>query len=190
MSGKGGKRDDSYFAAGRRKRKKNMMIIIPIIVAVAAIVAISALLYKAPEVQAINGVECQAIESTTFHVHSHLDVFVDGKNQTLPAQIGILSSPHCLYWLHTHDTTGIIHVEAPQQKQFTLGQFMDIWKKTVPSSKSFFDSVSGKPIKAYDNGTQFQGDYRNIELKSREQIVLAYGNPPAEIPTHEFGALR
>ncbi len=190
MSGKGGKRDDSYFAADRRKRKKNMMIIIPIVVAVAAIVAISALLYKAPEAQAINGVECHSIESTTYHVHSHLDVFVDGKNQTVPAQIGILTSPNCLYWLHTHDATGTIHVEAPQQKQFTLGQFMDIWQKTAPSSKSFFNSVSGKPIKAYVNGTEVPGNYRSIELQSREQIVLAYGTPPAVIPPHDFGALR
>jgi hypothetical protein len=190
MSGKGGKRDDSYFAADRRKRKKNMMIIIPIVVAVAAIVAISALLYKAPAAQAINGVQCNTIEATTYHVHSHLAVLVDGKNQTIPSQIGILTSPNCLYWLHTHDTTGVIHVESPQQKQFVLGQFMDIWQKTVPSSKSFFNSLAGKPLKAYVNGTQFQGDYRNIELTSRQQIVLAFGAPPEEIPTYDFGALK
>ncbi|AIF84841.1 hypothetical protein NTE_02801 [Candidatus Nitrososphaera evergladensis SR1] len=190
MSGKKGKRDDSYFAADRRKKKKYVMIIVPIIAAVVAIGAVSALLYKPPEVQAISGVECHPSEITNYHVHAHLDVLVDGKNQTVPSNIGIMQSPHCLFWLHTHDDTGTIHVEAPQQRQFTLGQFMDIWKQTHSGSNSFFDSVAGKPLKAYVNGTEFQGDYKNIELKSRQQIVLAYGNPPDKIPTHDFGSLR
>jgi hypothetical protein len=190
MSGKGSKRDDSYFAASRRRKRRNMMIIIPSIAAVVAIVAVSALLYKTPEVQAISGVECHSMETTNYHVHAHLDVFVDGQKHEVPSQVGILSSPHCFYWLHTHDTTGVIHVEAPQQKEFLLGQFMDIWSQTHSSSKSFFDSVAGKPIKAYLNGTEVQGDYRNIELKSRQQIVLAYGNPPPEIPTFDFGSLH
>lgn len=190
MSGKGGKRDESYFAAGRRRKKKYMMIIIPIIAAVIAIGAVSALLYKPPEVQAISGVECHGAEVTNYHVHSHLDVFVDGQQQDVPSQIGIMSSPHCLFWLHTHDASGTIHVEAPEQRVFTLGQFMDIWSQTHKDSKSFFDSVAGKPIKAYANGTEVQGDYRNIELKSRQQIVLAYGKPPPEIPTHDFGKLQ
>lgn len=192
MSGNkgGGKRDDSYFAADRRKRKKYTMIIIPIIAAVVAIGAVSALLYKPPEAQAIGGIECHSMEVTNYHVHAHLDVFVDGKAQEVPSQIGILQSPHCFYWLHTHDTTGTIHVEAPQQKNFTLGQFMDIWSKTHAGAKTFFDSVAGKPLKAYDNGTAFQGDYKNIQLESRKQIVLAYGTPPPVIPTHDFGSLH
>src|SRR5581483_11888154 len=193
MSGKkgggggGGKRDDSYFAASRRKQRKRIMIIVPIIVAVVAIGAVSALLYKPPEVHAISGIECHSMEITNYHVHAHLDVFVDGQKTELPSGIGIINAPRCFYWLHTHDTSGIVHIEAPQQKEFTLGQFMDIWSQSHTASKSFFDSVAGKPVKAYVNGTEFQGDFRNVQLKSREPIVLALGNPPAEIPTFDFG---
>jgi hypothetical protein len=188
MSGKGGKRDDSYFAASRRRKKKYLMIIVPIIAAVVAIGAVSALLYKAPEVQAISGIECHSMELTNYHVHSHLDIIVDGQKKDLPSQIGIVSSPRCFFWLHTHDSSGIIHVEAPQKRTFTLGQFMDIWDQTHNStSKALFDSLAGKPIKAYVNGTEFQGNYRNIELGSRVPIVLVYGTPPDKIPTFDFG---
>jgi hypothetical protein len=183
------KRDDSYFAAGRRRRKKYIMIIVPIVLAVAAAGAAGAVLYKPQQAAAISGVECNRGEFDNYHVHSHIDVFIDSQKQQVPASIGILSSPSCFYWLHTHDSDGVIHVEAPQTKTFTLGQFLDIWKQTKDTN-GMFDSVSSKSVIAYVNGTQFQGNYRDIQLESRKQIVLAYGEPPTEIPEYNFGSLR
>ncbi|HVX03179.1 MAG TPA: hypothetical protein VHA09_08500 [Nitrososphaera sp.] len=186
--GKGSKRDESYFAASRRKKRRNMMIIIPIIAAVVAISVISALLYKPPPAQAaISGVECHSTEVTNYHVHSHLDVYVDGQKQELPSGIGIKTSPpSCLFWLHTHDASGMVHVEAPEKKDFTLGQFIDIWNQTYTQSKPFFEGVAGKPITAYVNGTQVT-DYRSIPLESRKEIVLVFGKSPSELPTFDFG---
>ncbi|OLC85102.1 MAG: hypothetical protein AUJ08_03210 [Thaumarchaeota archaeon 13_1_40CM_3_50_5] len=175
------KRDDSYFAAGRRRKKKYMMIIIPIIIAVAAAGTAGAVLYQPAPVMAISGVECHRAEQLNYHVHSHLDVFVDGQKQEIPASIGILSSPSCLYWLHTHDTAGLVHIEAPQSKEFTLGQFLDIWNQTRDSS-GLLSSVSNKNATAYVNGEPYRGDYRGVQLKSLEEIVLAFGKPPADIP--------
>ena len=183
------KRDDSYFAAGRRRRKKYMMIIVPIVIAVAAAGAAGAVLYKPQQAAAISGVECHVTEQTNYHVHSHLDVFVDGQKQEVPASIGILSSPSCLYWLHTHSTDGVIHVEAPQTKVFTLGQFLDIWKQTKDTN-GLFNSVASKNATVYVDGKQFDGNYKDIQLGSRKQIVLAYGEPPAKIPEYDFGNLR
>jgi len=184
---KGGKRDDSYFAADRRRKKKYMMVIIPAVIAVVAVGVVAAILYKPPEALAISGVECHTREVTNYHVHSHLDVFVDGQRKEVPASVGILSS--CLFWLHTHDGDGIIHVEAPSQTEYTLGQFTDIWSQTHSPSKAFFDSLRDEPT-AYVNGIEFVGNYREIPLESRTQIVLVYGNPPAEIPTYDFGSLE
>lgn len=183
-----GKRDDSYFAADRRKRKKYMTIVIPVIIAVIAAGVVGAVLYKPAPALAVSGVECHGTEATTYHVHSHLDLFVDGQRQEIPAQIGILSSPYCLFWLHTHSADGVIHVESPTKKEFTLGQFLDIWSQTHMGSKTLFDAVANKTVTAYVNGTQVQ-DYRNIPLESRKQMVLAYGNLPAKIPTYDFDGL-
>ena len=183
------KRDDSYFSAGRRRKKKYMMIIVPIIIAVAAAGTAGAVLYQPAPVMAISGVECHRAEQTNYHVHSHIDVFVDGQKKEVPASIGILSSPSCFFWLHTHLSDGVIHVEAPQARKFTLGQFLDIWNQTRDSN-GLFNSVSDKNVTAYVNGNQFEGDYRDIQLESRKQIVLAYGEPPANIPKYDFGNLR
>jgi hypothetical protein len=183
------KRDDSYFAADRRRKKKYMMIVIPVIIAVGAASAAGAILYQPEQVLAISGVECHRNEQFNYHVHSHIDVFVDGQKQQVPASIGISSSPKCFFWLHTHDNDGIIHVEAPQTRTFNLGQFLDIWRQNHDPNR-FFDSVSGKSVSVFVNGTQAEGDYRDIQLESQKQVVLAYGEPPAEIPEYDFGSLR
>jgi hypothetical protein len=183
------KRDDSYFAADRRRKKKYMMIIIPVIVAVAAASVAGVVLYQPAQAAPINGVECNRNEFFNYHVHSHLDVFVDGQQATVPANIGILTSPSCLYWIHTHSgNDGIIHVEAPQTREFTLGQFLDIWQQTR-NTNGFFDSVSGMNTTAYVDGEPFNGNYRDVQLESLKQIALVYGEPPEKIPAEfDFAA--
>jgi hypothetical protein len=173
------KRDDSYFAADRRKKKKSMMIIVPIIIAIAVAATAGALLYQPPQVMAISGVECNRTEQLNYHVHTHINVFVDGREQEVPDDVGRLTS--CLYWLHTHAMNGVIHVEAPQTREFTLGQFLDIWQQTHDSTE-FFNSVQGMNVTAYVDGEQFEGSYRDVPLQSLEQIALVYGEPPADIP--------
>ena len=182
------RRDDSYFAVDRRRKRKYMMIIIPVIIAVAAAGIAGAILYQPPTAMAIGGIECNRSEQLTYHIHSGLDVFVNGVQQQVPSNIGILSSPSCLYWLHTHSEDGIIHVEAPETIEFTLGQFLDIWQQT--NSTGFFDSVSDMPVTAYVDGQRFEGDYRTIPLESLRAIVLTYGTPPEDIPAdHDFGGI-
>lgn len=125
----------------------------------------------------IDGMECNQMEQAVFHIHAHLDVYVDGQHRTVPELIGIIPNT-CYYWLHTHDPTGIIHIEAPQYQTFTLGQFLDVWSKTYENS----GIPTGTP-KSYVNGQEFTGDFRTIPLTAHEEIVLVYGIPPDSIPT-------
>ena len=185
------RRDDSYFAVDRRRKRKYMMIIIPVIIAVAAASIAGAILYQPPPTaMAISGIECNRSEQLNYHIHSGLDIFIDGVQQQIPSNIGILSSPSCLYWLHTHSANGIIHIEAPETREFLLGQFIDIWEQTLTNSTEFFDSVSDMPVTAYVDGQRFEGDYRTIRLESLREIVLTYGTPPEDIPAdHDFGGI-
>jgi len=182
------KRDDSYFAVDRRRKRKYMKIIIPVIITVAIASVAGAILYKPPTATAISGIECHRSEQLNYHIHSHLDVFVNGVQQQVPSNIGILSSPSCLYWLHTHSADGIIHVEAPEAREFMLGQFLDIWQQTLTNSTALFGSISNMPVTAYVDGERFEGDYRTIPLQSLKEIALIYGTPPANIPAdYDFG---
>jgi hypothetical protein len=78
------------------------------------------------EYPVIDDIKCDKAEHFNFHYHAHLDIFVNGFSYLVPAGIGI-KPPDCIYWLHTHDISGIIHVESAENKTFNLGQFFVIW---------------------------------------------------------------
>jgi len=160
------KRDDSYVGMNRRKRRRNMMLAIPIAVAVVALVAISAYVYSA-----------QAPSKTmVLHIHPHLGIIFDGQPLTVPSQIGIDSSlwkDHSLDQygmsgmtpLHTHDASGTIHVESNTNRNYTLGEFLNIWGGL---------DTNGKTVKATADGKSLS-DFRNIILRDGEQINLQVG---------------
>ncbi len=124
----------------------------------------------------IDGIPCETKEYLTFHIHAHLDVFVDGHTYAVPAFIGIKDKT-CLYWLHTHNSDGIIHIEAPQTQDFELSQFLDVWKSTGSTP-----APSGDPI-IYINGQVVSTTLANTKLNAHDEIVLVYGTPPPNIPS-------
>jgi hypothetical protein len=81
-----------------------------------------------PRLQAI-GLPALSSQGTALHIHQHLDLYVAGKRVTIPADIGIVQTASGVLFspIHTHDTSGIIHVESPTVRPFTLGEFFDVW---------------------------------------------------------------
>ena len=72
--------------------------------------------------------------AAALHHHDLLQVYVDGQPVTVPSQVGIDQAEGYLTSLHTHDASGIIHVESPTQRSFTLGQFFDVWGVRLTST--------------------------------------------------------
>jgi len=121
-------------------------------------------------------------EGQALHIHQHLDIYVGGRHVTIPANVGI--GPDFIAALHTHDTTGILHVESPTVADFTLGQFFAVWG--VPLSAKTIGGVKG-PVKAWVNGKPLNSDPTRIILASHQEIVLASGAAPKKIPsTYSF----
>lgn len=124
----------------------------------------------------VDGLTCAPGMSVNYHVHAHLAIFNNGQQLALPKNIGILSQ--CDYEMHTHDQTGIIHIEAPSIKNFTLGAFFDIWGQPLTSTK--VAGVTGDVV-AYinDNGEarRYMGDLRDITLTSHRDVTLQIGTP-------------
>jgi hypothetical protein len=61
----------------------------------------------------IDGIYCDALEQTAYHIHAHLTIYMNGKQVAIPQGIGIASDQSCFYWLHTHTSDGVIHIEFP-----------------------------------------------------------------------------
>jgi hypothetical protein len=142
-------------------------------------------------------------EFLTYHVHAHLDVFVDGHPVEIPGGIGIeISDPAvqrfgaggyggipetgceqvCISPLHTHDPDGVIHIEAPSEAQFTLGQFFQ--ELDVRLDASCVDAYCSPdvPIAVYVDGQRQTGDPADIVLRDQQEIAIVIGTPPEEIP--------
>jgi hypothetical protein len=137
--------------------------------------------------QSVDGISCQSSEQTLFHIHAHLTIFVNGAARQLPAAIGIpgaqaqntprgpfIASGTCFYWLHTHAADGIIHIESPVQRTYTLGDFFDEWGQ--PLGPGQVGPARGHVTAIY-NGQVFQGNPRNVPLTAHAQIQLEIGTP-------------
>ncbi|HVN69593.1 MAG TPA: hypothetical protein VMU38_08110 [Candidatus Binatia bacterium] len=140
--------------------------------------------------QTVDGIECGAQEYATLHVHTHLALFYNGKQMQIPEYIGFAPNlaGGCLYWIHTHDGSGIIHIEAPdisppQGGPYTLGMLFDIWGQPLER-----DGVAGLigPVTVYLNGTKYDGDMRAIPLGAHQQIVIEVGTPVVPPPNYAF----
>jgi hypothetical protein len=138
----------------------------------------------------VDGIQCAPLEQLAYHIHSHLQVYLDGQPRQLPAAIGMqgpvsqqtaagpfYGATKCYYWLHTHTTDGVIHIESPTQRVYTLGDFFDVWNQ--PLSATQVAGLSGK-VTAYVNGLPWSQSPRSIPLLPHAVIQLDVGtaSPP------------
>jgi len=133
------------------------------------------------------GLNALTNEGQVLHIHQHLDIFVNGKHEPVPQGIGIYDGQY-LTELHTHDGTGIMHVESPTARNFDLGQFFGVWGvrlnadcvggycKNVPAGQA-------TPWKVYINGQPYTGDPAALQLQEHQEIAFVIGKPPKQIPS-------
>ena len=141
----------------------------------------------------VMGLHILTSEGTVVHIHQHLNIFDNGKPVVVPQGIGIIpeSATSALFSpLHTHDQSGIMHVESDTKRDFSLGQFFGVWG--VFLSRKCVGGLCqkpGSPLKFYVDGDQFRGNPVTMVLKEHQQISIVYGKPPKKIPsTYNFSA--
>jgi len=145
--------------------------------------------------QPVDGIEGSSQEMLKVHVHAHLALFDKGQQIAIPYGIGIVKPFQVnngfvgvgrgIYWLHTHDATGIIHVESPDERRYTLGQFFDIWGQ--PLTAKDVAGLKGA-VHAFVDGKPYAGDPRGIVLGAHTQITLEVGTPVVPPPVYAFPA--
>jgi hypothetical protein len=140
----------------------------------------------AERLQAIGVPPLSPTEGTAVHIHQHLDLYVDGRKVAVPAGIGI--DPTVGFApLHTHDASGVIHVESPTARAYTLGQFFAVWGvRFTPTCLGGYCAGGERRLRVYVNGTAYPGDPTTLPLASHEELVVAVGTPaqlPSPIPS-------
>jgi hypothetical protein len=132
----------------------------------------------------VDGIACdQGMETPDYHIHVHVSLYVNGEQLAIPKAIGVkdavasngfVIAGGCFYWVHTHDATGIIHVEPPTHIDVNLGALFDIWGQ--PLSKTGVAGYDGD-VTVFVDGEKYTGDPREIVFEAHKQIALEVGTP-------------
>jgi hypothetical protein len=143
--------------------------------------------------QTIDGVGSNQMEQLAYHIHAHLAIYVNGQQKTVPYGIGIeqpwsttadgnsefVNSGAAFYYLHTHDDSGVIHIESPTTTLYTLGQFFAEWNQ--PLSSTQIGPYQGA-VTVFVNGAKYTGDPASIKLQAHDVIQLDLGKVVAFAP--------
>ena len=183
-------------AKKRAARNKRILIGSLIAVAVLVVAAVSFAVYSnshhnasaqnqaTPTEQVVNsayppvdGIYCDALEHTDYHIHAHLTIYMNGKQVAIPQGIGIASDQSCFYWLHTHTSDGVVHIEFPNQGSPTLANFLDIWGQSFNSLGFQTELAASTGWTIYVDGKQVSENFNQLVLQPHQVITIAYNSP-------------
>jgi hypothetical protein len=117
----------------------------------------------------------------TFHIHALLHIYVNGLLRPLAANIGLETAKGLESSMHTHDDTGIIHMEAPHPFSYTLGDFFSVWGvKLGPAQVGGLTGYGGDHLHFYLNGKPLSNPAALV-LHKDDSVVIGYG-PPSGYP--------
>ena len=176
----------------RSGRAHGHLLLVGAVTALAALLAVGVLsragrASPATAAPMIDGIGAGSTEQVAFHIHAHLAVYVNGRQETVPYGIGVLpplqlqQTPEgpfveggkAFYWLHTHDNSGVIHIESPVERQYTLGDFFDIWGRPLGPTQVGPDPG---PVTILVDGQVVPGDPRDVPLNAHSVIQLDVGS--------------
>jgi hypothetical protein len=110
-----------------------------------------------------------------YHKHSLIHIYNDGLLVPIAPNIGIDRKQNAYSSVHTHDPTGIIHMESERPHKFTLGDFFAIWgvqfgRQSLGSLRSEGD----KQVRVYVNGKRIQNPVEYV-MRDGDNISVGYG---------------
>ena len=115
----------------------------------------------------------------TFPLHAMLHIYVNGLLVPLPKNIGLDAAKHLESSLHTHDSTGIIHMEAPHPYRYMLGDFFAVWGvKLGPAQVGGLKGYGEDHLHFYLNGKPLSNPAALV-LHKDDSVVIGYGPPNA-----------
>lgn len=146
--------------------------------------------------QPVDGTTCDPTMSDSYHVHFYLGLWVNGTQVAIPAglgmfnpqpaQNGFINAASCYYHIHTHDASGLVHIEDPStapitQSLYTLKNLFDEWGITVNGNQ--FGSFSG-PVRVFTSGQIYRGGAVNQTTPATD--LTFYGSDATTVPLYSY----
>jgi hypothetical protein len=159
--------------------------------------------------ETIDGIECQANEQVAQHIHSYLNIYVNGQQQQVPPGTGIVapansqqqygpalgvSDTPCYYWLHVHQNEpSIIHIESPNQDKYSVANLFHIWGQQIGGNQFMGNKVDANHklvIEVFDNNGKLiktmNGDPSNVQFADHQTIVILYNSPNVKAGPYDW----
>ena len=125
---------------------------------------------------------CLQNEALYFHVHPWLRIVINGQNVTIPTAVGIANPViqeglaggglnSCFEPMHTHDSSGIIHIESNTNTNYTLSDFFQVWYATYHTV-----TIDGTKYPIVFNQTDILG----FRADSTHKVVLLVDGKPSD----------
>lgn len=138
-------------------------------------------------VERYNALQFPPNGNESYHIHALLHVYVDGRSIPVPANIGISAADQLESPLHTHDASGVIHIEAAHEFPFRLADVFAIWGVVFTDTQlGGYTNAGDQTVQVFVTGQPI-ADPVHYVLKPRDNIVVAYGTsgsfptqPPAD----------
>ena len=174
-----------------------ILIVIAIVIIISAVS--KAKTPSIPAVPAAAGIPCDQLEHTQTHYHVGLQILYQGNPINIPSDVGRLTT--CFYWLHMHaESPGVIHIESPKNRTFTLGDFFKVWaasKKTPePLDATHVSTLTLTPdqklviyIDHQNDKTGphlYSGNPADIVLTNDHEVITIEITPPTISPPPTF----
>lgn len=102
-------------------------------------------------------------------------VYVDGAPVAVPANIGISAAARLESPLHTHDATGLVHIEADQPHDFRLADFFAVWGVAFSGNQiGGFRNAGDRVLQAFANGQRI-ADPAMYVIRAGDNIAVGFG---------------
>lgn len=115
---------------------------------------------------------CVSHGGLSMHIHPHLKIIVDGAERPIPSNVGV--SGDCLRPMHTHDGSGLIHIESYRVRDFTIANFFTIWQESY-TAETFMDvQLTGKQILVFVDGQPANTGSHTV-MRDRTSYAIVVG---------------
>ena len=134
----------------------------------------------------VDGVAC--LTGISWHKHVLISIYKDGKRLGFQDGVGrFRAGCYSAYEMHTHDVTGLIHMEANAPRNFKLGQWFNFWQQ--PLSRTNAAGLAG-PVRFYiiEKGiiTRYDGNPYDIAMAPNREILIVTGFALSVVPKYQW----
>ena len=157
----------------RKRRQRALTTLAIVIVLIAVIVTAVALFPRNTSLVPLPDYLSHCVYGSVYHSHPNLTITINGVNFPFPPAPGTFDGG-CPQPIHTHDATGVLHIETDQNRDYTLGDWFLLW-----------GHWANNPTTAIFNSTQIFGNKAPVG-GPHSLTMTVNGNPNTTFDKHVF----